>query len=133
MVNKIWDTSGELIAIYLDDITAIDPGLHFLTEGSESLQMGLFNHPVGHVISKHWHPFFKRELERTSEVLYIAKGLLQVEIFNMDLSLNSTINLGANATIALFSGGHGFTMLEPTIILEVKQGPYAGKYDKILF
>ena len=133
MVNKIWDTSGELIAIYLDDITAIDPGLLFLTEGSESLQMGLFNHPTGHVISKHWHPSIKRELERTSEVLYIAKGLLQVEIFNMDLSLNSTINLGANATIALFSGGHGFTMLEPTIILEVKQGPYAGKYDKILF
>ena len=133
MLKKIWDTTGDLIAIYVEDITAIEPGLHFLTEGSESLQMGLFNHSKDHVISRHWHPSFKRTLENTSEVLYIAKGLVQVDIFNSDLSLNATLKLGANSTIALFSGGHGFKMLEPAIILEVKQGPYAGKNDKILF
>jgi hypothetical protein len=35
--------------------------------------------------------------------------------------------------ILLASGGHGFTMLEPTEIIEVKQGPYAGTEDKERF
>jgi hypothetical protein len=30
-------------------------------------------------------------------------------------------------------GGHGFEMLEPTEIIEVKQGPYAGDGDKKRF
>ena len=35
--------------------------------------------------------------------------------------------------ILLASGGHGFTMLEETEMIEVKQGPYAGEKDKTRF
>ena len=35
--------------------------------------------------------------------------------------------------ILLVSGGHGFECLEETMMLEVKQGPYAGENDKIRF
>jgi hypothetical protein len=30
-------------------------------------------------------------------------------------------------------GGHGFEMIEPTEIIEVKQGPYIGEGDKTRF
>jgi hypothetical protein len=35
--------------------------------------------------------------------------------------------------ILLAYGGHGFEMLEPTEMIEVKQGPYAGDNDKTRF
>ena len=36
----------------------------------------------------------------------------------------------AGDVVLLAFGGHGFEMLEPTEIIEVKQGPYAGEHDK---
>jgi hypothetical protein len=33
----------------------------------------------------------------------------------------------------LAHGGHGFTMLEESEIVEVKQGPYSGDVDKTRF
>jgi hypothetical protein len=41
--------------------------------------------------------------------------------------------LEAGDVILLAAGGHGFTMLEPTEMIEVKQGPYAGDRDKTRF
>jgi hypothetical protein len=46
--------------------------------------------------------------------------------------LQSTI-LEAGDIILLAFGGHGFEMIEPTEIIEVKQGPYAGDMDKTRF
>ncbi len=46
--------------------------------------------------------------------------------------LESTV-LDAGDVILLAYGGHGFEMLEPTEIIEVKQGPYAGDGDKSRF
>ena len=41
------------------------------------------------------------------------------------------LNLG---DVVLFSsGGHGFTMIEESEIIEVKQGPYSGEQDKTRF
>ena len=31
------------------------------------------------------------------------------------------------------AGGHGFEMLEASEIIEVKQGPYVGEFDKTRF
>ncbi len=35
--------------------------------------------------------------------------------------------------VLLAHGGHGFVMLEPSEMIEVKQGPYAGEQDKERF
>ena len=35
--------------------------------------------------------------------------------------------------ILLADGGHGFKMLAPSEMIEVKQGPYCGERDKIRF
>ena len=38
-----------------------------------------------------------------------------------------------NDILILIKGAHGFKILEPTDILEIKQGPYNHKKDKIRF
>ena len=35
--------------------------------------------------------------------------------------------------ILLAAGGHGFKMIQPAEIVEIKQGPYAGAMDKVRF
>jgi hypothetical protein len=46
--------------------------------------------------------------------------------------LRSTV-LETGDVILLAFGGHGFEMLEPTEMIEIKQGPYAGDMDKTRF
>jgi hypothetical protein len=35
--------------------------------------------------------------------------------------------------VVLLDGGHGFRMLEDTVLLEIKQGPYSGLGEKEQF
>jgi hypothetical protein len=46
--------------------------------------------------------------------------------------IKSTI-LYSGDVILLADGGHGFKMLEPSEIIEVKQGPYSEEIDKVRF
>jgi hypothetical protein len=41
--------------------------------------------------------------------------------------------LAAGSIVLLLGGGHGFRMMEDTVLFEVKQGPYAGDKDKARF
>ena len=41
--------------------------------------------------------------------------------------------LKAGDVVVLLSGGHSFTMLEPSQLVEIKQGPYLGEKEKIRF
>ena len=45
----------------------------------------------------------------------------------------ATRELRAGDVILIAAGGHGFRMLEDTVLLEVKQGPYVGLDEKERF
>lgn len=108
-------------------------GIEFFTPGSYSQQIGYMNRPAGYVIPPHVHNPVAREVHYTNEVLFIRSGRLRVDFYSADREyLESTI-LNTGDVILLAHGGHGFEMLEPTEIIEVKQGPYAGDQDKARF
>jgi mannose-6-phosphate isomerase-like protein (cupin superfamily) len=108
-------------------------GIEFLTPGTYSQQIGYMNRPAGYVIAPHVHNPVPREVEFTKEVLFIKSGRLRVDFYSDAQDyLESTI-LEAGDVILLAYGGHGFEMLAPTEIIEVKQGPYAGDNDKTRF
>jgi hypothetical protein len=108
-------------------------GIEFFTPGSFSQQIGYMNRPAGYTIPPHVHTPIPREVQYTNEVLFIKRGRLRVDFYTDDeVYLESTL-LGAGDVILLARGGHGFEMLEPTEIIEVKQGPYAGDRDKRRF
>lgn len=108
-------------------------GIEFFTPSSYSQQIGYMNRPAGYVIPPHVHNPVVREVQYTKEVLYIKSGQMRVDFYSEEQDyLESTI-LEAGDVILLAYGGHGFEMLQPTEIIEVKQGPYAGDQDKTRF
>jgi mannose-6-phosphate isomerase-like protein (cupin superfamily) len=108
-------------------------GISFLTPSAYSQQLGYMNRPAGHVIPPHVHNPVAREVHFTKEVLFIRSGRLRVDFYSDNQQYLESTVLEAGDVILLAFGGHGFEMLEPTEIIEVKQGPYAGDQDKTRF
>lgn len=108
-------------------------GINFFTPSEFSQQLGYMNRPQGYVIPPHVHIPVQREVQFTKEVLFIKSGRARVDFYDDDQNYLESRVLHQGDVILLAFGGHGFEMLEPTEIIEVKQGPYAGEADKTRF
>ena len=108
-------------------------GIKFFTPDHFSQQLGYMNRPSGYVISPHVHNSVSREVHYTKEVLFIKSGKLRVDFYDDKQNYLHSRKIGKGDVLLLAHGGHGFEMLEPTEIIEVKQGPYAGEGDKTRF
>jgi hypothetical protein len=108
-------------------------GIEFFTPGDFSQQLAYMNRPAGHRVPPHVHNPVRREVTNTLEVLFVRSGRVRVDLYGDDRQPAGQRTLAAGDIILLASGGHGITMLEPTEIIEVKQGPYAGEQDKARF
>lgn len=131
LFQKIVNGENLLACVLRADYKA--EGIEFFTPSDFSQQLGYMNRPAGHIIPPHVHNPITREVQFTKEVLFIKSGKLRVDFYTDDQEyLESTI-LYKGDVILLAYGGHGFEMLEPTEMIEVKQGPYAGDGDKTRF
>lgn len=111
-------------------ITAEDikPGLNFYSEDKEYIQVGIWGYyEQGKELSPHIHNKVERVLDRTNEVLYIIKGALSADIYDMDENKIDTLTVKQGEILVLLNSGHGYTILEEdTTVLEMKNGPYLG-------
>ena len=130
MIN---DADGNNLALLVRQSKSYPAGHNFVTSSKSELQLGIFNHPAGHKIARHWHPPYSREITTTSEVVIVESGEVVSYIYDNDHELVFESVLVAGDLVILFSGGHGFEIIKDATILEVKQGPYAGDRDKELF
>lgn len=131
MIEKIFSGEKELALILRRDYSS--PGISFFTPNDYSQQLGYMNRPAGYEILPHVHRPVTRSVQFTKEVLFIKSGKVRVDFYDDEkLYLESRI-LHQGDVILLAFGGHGFTMLEQSEIIEVKQGPYAGDQDKVKF
>jgi mannose-6-phosphate isomerase-like protein (cupin superfamily) len=105
----------------------------FLTPSDFNQQVGFVVYPAGGVIPRHVHRPLERHLVGTSEVLVVRQGRCEIDVYNDDRQLVATRELREGDIMLLVGGGHGFRVLEPTVLLEVKQGPYTGVDEKIRF
>jgi len=108
-------------------------GIEFFTPNDFSQQLGYMNRPQGYVIPPHVHNPVPREVQFTKEVLFIKSGRVRVDFYDDDQNYLESHILEQGDVILLAFGGHGFEMLEPTEMIEVKQGPYACEADKTRF
>ena len=108
-------------------------GIEFLTANDYSQQLGYMNRPAGYVIPPHVHNPVPREVRYTKEVLFVRSGRVRVDFYSDAQAYIESTVLEAGDVILLAFGGHGFEMLEPTEMIEVKQGPYVGEQDKTRF
>lgn len=110
-----------------------EPGLHFFTPANFSQQLAYMSHPKGKKIAPHVHNLVSRQVLYTQEVLFIRRGRLKIDLYTSDRKFITSRILEAGDVILLCGGGHSFEMLEDTVMIEVKQGPYAGSDDKTIF
>jgi mannose-6-phosphate isomerase-like protein (cupin superfamily) len=108
-------------------------GIEFFTSNKFSQQVAYMNRPKKYVIPAHLHHPVPRDILHTKEVLFIKSGKLRIDFYDDDKKYIESRVLEKGDTIILCYGGHGFEMIEPTEILEVKQGPYVGENDKERF
>jgi hypothetical protein len=109
------------------------PGVNFFSPFEFSQQLGILIHPAGHEVKAHHHNLIARDVRVTQEVLHLIEGRVEVALFDEKKNYLTTCILNPGDTILLAYGGHGIKILEPSKLLEVKQGPYAGREDKEFF
>jgi len=108
-------------------------GIEFFTPDDFSQQLAYMKRPEGYQIEPHLHQQVKREVVYTQEVLWIKSGTVRVDFYNQQRVYQESTILQTGDVILLAHGGHGFSMLADSEIIEVKQGPYAGDADKVRF
>ncbi len=105
----------------------------FLTPSEFKQQVGFVVYPAGGEIHRHVHLPLERHLVGTSEVLIVRRGRCEIDIYNNERELVATRQLHQDDIMLMADGGHGFRMIEDTVFLEVKQGPYTGLDEKERF
>lgn len=131
MIDRIVHDGGLLAVIIRHEYSK--PGIHFFTPDDFSQQLAYMNHPAGKIIEPHVHNLVLREVRFTQEVLFLKRGRLRVDFFDIEQRYLESRILEAGDVILLASGGHGFEAMEEIEMIEVKQGPYAGEADKTRF
>lgn len=111
----------------------IPPATTFLTPPEFTQQLGFVVYPAGGEVKPHLHRSLERDINGTSEVLLVKKGRCEVDIYNDAKETVATRELREGDILLLVNGGHGFRMLEDTVFVEIKQGPYTGLEEKERF
>ncbi|HEX9114521.1 MAG TPA: hypothetical protein VGA61_00510 [Anaerolineae bacterium] len=105
----------------------------FLTPPEFKQQVGYVVYPAGGEVIRHLHLPLERNLVGTSEVLLVLKGHTYFDIYDDEQNLVATRELFQGDMMLMVGGGHGFRMIEDTVFLEIKQGPYLDREEKQRF
>ncbi|NPV55521.1 MAG: hypothetical protein HPY76_02450 [Anaerolineae bacterium] len=112
----------------------VDPhSTTFVTPDDFTQQAGFVVYPAGGHIPAHDHLPIQRALIGTAETLVVRRGRMEARIYDRRRRLNATRVLATGDVLMLVNGGHGFTMIEDTVLFEIKQGPYTGLVEKERF
>jgi hypothetical protein len=131
LVEKIlW---GEQCLAYIIKASFLPERTTFLTPPEYKQQVGYVVYPAGGQIQRHVHRPLERHLVGTSEVLLVRQGCCEVDLYNDDRQLVATRELREGDIMLMVGGGHGFRMIDDTVLIEVKQGPYTGIDEKERF
>jgi mannose-6-phosphate isomerase-like protein (cupin superfamily) len=131
VIEEIFSGETSLAIIIRADYS--EQGIKFFTPSTFSQQLGYMNRPKGYIIEPHIHKSHLREVYFTKETLYIKTGSIRADFYDEEKRYLRSIVLKKGDVILLTFGGHGFEFLEPSEVIEIKQGPYAGDQDKIRF
>ncbi len=126
-------SDGDTPLVYLLRGDWLPQKTQFLTPDHFGQQVGMIVYPGGSEIPRHMHLPIVREVHGTTECVIVRKGDCEIDIYGLDRRLLATRALRTGDLVLLLAGGHGFRLQTDTVLLEVKQGPYAGTADKERF
>jgi hypothetical protein len=105
----------------------------FVTPDDAIQQVGFVVHPKGAEVRRHYHLPLERTIVGTPEVLVVREGRCRLDVYDDELEPVDSLELDEGDIMVMVGGGHGFEMLEDTVLIEVKQGPYMGTQEKKYF
>ena len=103
-----------------------EPGLSFVTTDDKFLQLGIWNYEKGHNLPAHFHNEFERSSFKTNEFVFVMKGSIECNLYTEDGSFIESVIVGANEGILMHEMSHEYNIIEDSIILESKNGPFMG-------
>jgi hypothetical protein len=125
-------SEGKLLAYVIRSELSPDKTT-FVTPPEVNLQLGFVVYPAGGQVIRHMHRPIERNITGTTEILFIKKGRCTMDIYDDHQNLVTSLDLRQGDTVLMIAGGHGFRMMEDTVLLEIKQGPYTGMEEKVRF
>ena len=126
------ELDGKIIALIIRSNFSKD-GIEFFTPNDFSQQLGYMKREKGYQIVPHIHNSISREVMLTQEILFIKSGKVRVDLYDDHKKYYESRILTRGDVILLANSGHGITILEESEMIEVKQGPYLEKDDKVRF
>ncbi len=124
---------GDRALAYIVRASFVPPGTTFVTPPEFTQQVGFVVYPEGGTVPRHHHLPLERAITGTPEVIVVRSGRCLLDVYSDAQQLVASLELGAGDVMIMIGGGHGFRMLEDTVLLEVKQGPYTGLSEKVTF
>ena len=106
-----------------------DKHIHFVTPDAFPFQIGMHRWDPENIINAHFHIPFKRLVDfPVQEYFYLISGKIVIDLYDNIKNKKKVraITLQSGDSIVL-NTGHGIKVLEPTEIIELKQGPYRGR------
>ena len=130
-IEKVYHNELLLSVIIRDNYHA--EGITFITPNEFPHQLGYMNREKDYIIAPHVHNKVPRNVDFTQETLIIKSGVVRVDFYTQNQEYLESRIVYKGDIILLAAGGHGFKMIQPSEIIEIKQGPYAGTLDKVRF
>mgnify|MGYP006156660985 FL=1 len=119
--------SGVVLARYIPADSAWAGGLKFFSDDEDYIQVGTWGYDSPKELLAHTHNEVHRDVAWTQEVIFVKKGSIRAEIYDLHNKKVKDIVCKAGDIIILLRGAHGYHILEDdTQVLEVKNGPYVG-------
>lgn len=116
---------NKLYSLYFNALKA-DKGLNFATEDEHFIQVGVWNYDKNLILQAHYHNEYSRVASRTSESIYIVEGKIKCSIFTKNGNFIDSYILQKNDVAIQFYGVHEYEILEKSLVIETKNGPYYG-------
>ena len=130
-IKAYYDSQKKIMAILIP-VGCKNEGVRFLTSDEENMQLAVMGHKSGEHIIPHYHNRIVRTIDNTCETLIVRNGVLRVDLYENKERIHS-FEVSSGDIVTLFSGGHGFEVIESVDMIEIKQGPFVGANDKVRF
>ena len=89
-------------------------------------QLGIWNYEKGHNLPAHFHNEFERSSSKTNEFVFVMKGSIECNLYTEEGSFIESVIVSANEGILMHEMSHEYKIIEDSIILESKNGPFMG-------
>ncbi len=108
-------------------------GLSFVTDDEKFIQLGIWNYEKNVRLDPHFHNEFERKSYKTNEFVFVLKGEIECNLYTEEGDFIESIIVKENEGIIQHNYAHEYKILDDSIILESKNGPFMGvEKDKVV-